>query len=48
MKYWIIRNSYGNLWGDQGDFLAERGVNFMNIESEATAYEAGLCSEMNC
>jgi C1A family cysteine protease len=48
MKYWIIRNSYGPNWGAKGDFLAERGVNFMNLESEATAYDAALCGEVNC
>lgn len=26
-KFWIVRNSYGSSWGDNGDFLVERGSN---------------------
>lgn len=44
-KYWIIRNSYGPNWGDNGDFLIERGTNFGAIEGETTGYDPILCSE---
>ncbi|CEG36181.1 protein-l-isoaspartate o-methyltransferase [Plasmopara halstedii] len=33
VKYWIVRNSDGTNWGDDGFFAAERGVNIYNIES---------------
>jgi hypothetical protein len=48
MKYWIIRNSYGPNWGDNGDFLIERGTNFGAIEGETTGYDPILCSESSC
>jgi cathepsin C len=44
-KYWIMRNSYGGDWGDSGDFLIERGVDFGNVEGEATYYEPALCTD---
>jgi len=47
-KYWIIGKSYGPNWGDKGDFLMERGVNFAALEAEATYYEPVLCSETQC
>ena len=31
-KYWIIRNSYGELFGDKGDIKILRGVNLYQIE----------------
>uniref|UniRef100_A0AAV1SY77 Peptidase C1A papain C-terminal domain-containing protein n=1 Tax=Peronospora matthiolae TaxID=2874970 RepID=A0AAV1SY77_9STRA len=33
IKYWVVRNSDGTNWGDQGFFLAERGVNIYNMET---------------
>ena len=29
LKYWIIRNSFGDDWGNNGNFFAERGANYM-------------------
>ncbi|CAI5726643.1 unnamed protein product [Hyaloperonospora brassicae] len=33
VKYWVVRNSDGTNWGDEGFFLAERGVNIYNMET---------------
>jgi cathepsin X len=32
VKYWIVRNSDGTNWGEDGFFLAERGTNIYNME----------------
>jgi hypothetical protein len=44
-KYWIIRNSYGNSWGDMGDFLLRRGENDFGIEADLVSYDPVLCDE---
>ena len=48
LKYWIVRNSFGERFGEHGDFLAERGTNFMRIEGQSSAYDPILCSEGDC
>lgn len=32
IKYWIVRNSFGTQWGENGFFNVERGANTFNIE----------------
>jgi cathepsin X len=32
-KYWIVRNSWGTFWGENGWFRIIRGANNLGIES---------------
>ena len=34
VKYWLVRNSWGSYWGDQGFFKVIRGKNNIGIESD--------------
>lgn len=46
-KYWIVRNSYGPRWGQQGDFYVERGSDAFGFETNLVSYEPILCSPMS-
>ena len=44
-RYWIVRNSYGQKWGMNGDFLVQRGSNDFGMEVEQIAFHPVMCSE---
>jgi hypothetical protein len=37
MKYWLVRNSYGPSWGENGNFRVRRGQNDYGAEGENMA-----------
>jgi hypothetical protein len=44
-KYWILRNSYGPNWGENGDFKVARGTNDFGIEAHHVSYIPVACAE---
>jgi C1A family cysteine protease len=44
-RYWIVRNSYGEKWGDNGDFMIRRGHDDFGFESENVAFDVEKLSD---
>ena len=38
LDYWVVRNSYGTFWGEQGFYRVQRGINAFNMESGVCEY----------
>merc|ERR1712232_1439113 len=43
-KYWKIKNSWNEQWGDNGHFLIRRGADEVGIESDVSAGEVGVAT----
>ena len=42
-KYWVVRNSYGDKWGMNGDFLVRRGENDFGISESSPRQPGTTC-----
>jgi cathepsin X len=45
--YWIVRNSWGQYWGEMGYFRIAKGVNMLGIESEVAWATPGSFTTTN-
>lgn len=43
--FWIVRNSFGTEWGNQGDFQVARGSNDFGIEEEVSGFFVRQCDK---
>ena len=46
-QYWVIRNSWGEYWGDMGYMYLKLGENQLGIESECSWAVPGSWTEVN-
>merc|ERR1712161_35107 len=47
IKHWIVRNSWGQYWGEMGFFRVEMGKNILGLESEVAWATPGSWTEIN-
>lgn len=47
-KYWLLQNSWGSGWGDEGMVKLERGSNALQIESYAATFDPDVSERTAC